>query len=612
MGAWKRLEVSTSNPVRSSDVRKLRQELLLQEAHWITEEEVDQILPHSKSKNIILVKCSTPKASVYVVEQDPVLFQPARSSLYYPTVYTLWKVRRWPALETISQVSKFLLGGADLMLPGVFRDDPALTWRATQVIAVRVRGNPCALAVGTTLIGSDSADKNTKGKVLAVEHFFGDALWEYGSKAVPNRGFILGEVVEAVPGDDDDDDDNDRNAGGEEAGLETSTMKAGEAPPPSRNDNAATTSASSTVDANHAIDEVAQDLEAQHIIDTAETENERALDVEPDQLLIQSFLQALKIHPSLALPIDASKFYTEFVVPSRPAGTALDLKATSYKKLGAFLKAMVKRKLIKTKEQRGAILIVEVDRNHELLQSFESHYSAAFSASETRESQSLAETERVIHVEEWFKAKPHQRAFLEALAAGMPSVMDAVADTSQGAEFFQSDQLFKLLEHYVRAHGLERPRNIVEMNEDLCSFLQCAPTGSPRQLPFRELFDRMLESMEIWHRIGRDGKLQRGRVKPIQVIVEDRQGGRKHITRIQRMRVYGIDDQQFAADAQRRFAAAATVSEIAGSAKKGGIPDTEVTLQGSFADEVVELLTGTYHVPAHLAEIVDKRKKRGK
>ncbi|KAK4530217.1 hypothetical protein CCYA_CCYA03G1074 [Cyanidiococcus yangmingshanensis] len=587
MGLWKRLEVSTSNAVRSSDVRKLRQDLLQQEGRWITEEEIELILPNSKTQSIILVKCSSPKANLFVVDKEPVLFQPARSALYFPTVYALWKVRRWPVLETTQEVSKFLLGGADLMLPGIFRDRSSTAWDVGQVFAVCVRGNPCPFAIGVTLLGSSNSDKNVKGKALSVEHFVGDALWEYGSKLVPNQGFLIGEAV--LPLENEESETAERQ----------STQMSEEA----ENGNI-----SCATNSNHAVDELGKELEEHQISDSEEAETGVSAEIDPDQLLIQSFLQALKNQPDLTLPVDASKFYVDHVVPSRPAGTTLDLKATSFKKLGGFLKAMAKRKLIKTKEQRGAILIVDVDRQHELLRSFESHQSEVPNAVETSACGVSTPRDQTIPIEEWFKPKPHQRAFFDTNALTVLS--DREMNAEPPLDLFQSEQVRKILEHYVRLHGLERAPNTIEIDEDLGSCLQLPPAAHPRQLHFSELHRSLLNTMEAFHRIGRDSKLHRGRVRPIQVIVEDRQGGRKHITRIQRIGSYGIEDEQFAADVQRRFAAAATVSDVAGSAKKGGVPDTEVTLQGSFASEVVELLTNAYHIPSHLCEIVDKRKKR--
>jgi translation initiation factor 2D len=590
MGPWKRLEVTASNPVRSSDVRKLRQELLQQERRWITEDEIEQILPSSKSRNIMLVKCSSPKANLYVVDREPVLFQPARSNLYFPTLYSLWKVQRWPVLETTQEVSKFLLGGADLMLPGVFRDQPCCVWDVDQVFAVCVRGNPYPFAVGTTLLSSASANENMKGKALAVEHFFGDALWEYGSKLVPNQGFLIGEAV--LPVDDEAQSDVVN-------GASTQTTQTTES------DNAP-----AEINVDPAIAGLEQELQQQQLTDSTVTEQSTPADVDPDELLLQSFLQALKSQPDLPLPMDASKFYTEYVVPNRPAGTTLDLKATSFKKLGGFLKAMVKNKLIKTKDQRGAILIVQVDRAHALLQSFESHQSEACNAADVSADEMGASKNLSIDIEELFKPKSHQKTFFETNALAISS--EHAMNGNLLPELLRAEQVKSILEHHVAARGLEHAPGAIELDGDLRACLQRAPVNHSERMHFSEVYQMLLSSMEAWHRIGQDAKLQRGRVKPIQVIVEDRQGGRKHITRIQRINAYGIEDQQFATDVQRRFAAAATVSEVAGSAKKGGVPDTEVTLQGSFGDEVVELLTSIYMIPKRLCEIVDKRKKRAK
>ena len=47
--------------------------------------------------------------------------------------------------------------------------------------------------------------------------------------------------------------------------------------------------------------------------------------------------------------------------------------------------------------------------------------------------------------------------------------------------------------------------------------------------------------------------VQRGELKPISVSMEDRQGGRKHITRVSGFEAYGLEPDELAATLQRKF-----------------------------------------------------------
>ena len=52
---------------------------------------------------------------------------------------------------------------------------------------------------------------------------------------------------------------------------------------------------------------------------------------------------------------------------------------------------------------------------------------------------------------------------------------------------------------------------------------------------------------------GAKRTVQKGELKPIVVSMEDRQGGRKHITRIAFFEPFGLDPDELAAVLQRKF-----------------------------------------------------------
>lgn len=46
------------------------------------------------------------------------------------------------------------------------------------------------------------------------------------------------------------------------------------------------------------------------------------------------------------LPIDSGRFYMDYMLLARPEGVKLEIKDSSYKKLGKFYEEMVKQKFI--------------------------------------------------------------------------------------------------------------------------------------------------------------------------------------------------------------------------------------------------------------------------
>lgn len=76
-----------------------------------------------------------------------------------------------------------------------------------------------------------------------------------------------------------------------------------------------------------------------------------------DGYLKESFLNALKLSKVEGeLPIDGGRFYMDYMLLARPEGVKLEIKDSSYKKLGKFYEEMAKQKFIEfkhTKDKKG-------------------------------------------------------------------------------------------------------------------------------------------------------------------------------------------------------------------------------------------------------------------
>lgn len=85
-----------------------------------------------------------------------------------------------------------------------------------------------------------------------------------------------------------------------------------------------------------------------------------------DALLEQCFWTALRSRLGDAdLPVLASTFYAKYLLPSRPPGTSLDVRRSSYGKVGKFLRAMQQCGAIVVESDKGVDRIVAVDRQHD-------------------------------------------------------------------------------------------------------------------------------------------------------------------------------------------------------------------------------------------------------
>ena len=92
-----------------------------------------------------------------------------------------------------------------------------------------------------------------------------------------------------------------------------------------------------------------------------------------DKWFDETFLQALKTSlQSEELPITGSVLYSLHMLPNRPKGSKLDLKNSSYKKLGKFLQSKAKEGLITCKSAgNGELQITKVNTDHQLYIEFE-------------------------------------------------------------------------------------------------------------------------------------------------------------------------------------------------------------------------------------------------
>ena len=278
-------------------------------------------------------------------DKVPVLFELGSSGLL-PTLTGLWRVpTALPGLICPPEVARFLINGADLLLPGVRAADDAVAGLPVGAPAcVRIFGNPAAIAVGV-LVAPGSAVAQAiatpgaiKGVALSVEHVIGDALWRLAGRPLPNAGFTMAEdgLVRV-------------------ASLESAAPDAMAAPiadlaalAPSV---ASATCAAGIVDISdpsesaEVIAEVAEAAPAAGTAETVEAVGEAesdpaAVQAEMDALMRACFLFSAKALDDASLPMLPNAFYTGHMRPKRPAGSSLDVKASSWKKLLPFLRTM--------------------------------------------------------------------------------------------------------------------------------------------------------------------------------------------------------------------------------------------------------------------------------
>ena len=132
--------------LRKKDIQKLKMELMSQLPR-VTEEMANTLLGN-KATVVEQIKLAS-RSILYLVDGVPYFLDEKGEIKIVPTLQFLWKFPT--SLRTFiihSQSSKFLLNGADLMLPGLAVLDDIESINLEEVVCVRIMDNPLPFAVG--------------------------------------------------------------------------------------------------------------------------------------------------------------------------------------------------------------------------------------------------------------------------------------------------------------------------------------------------------------------------------------------------------------------------------------------------------------------------------
>ncbi|KAG7452039.1 eukaryotic translation initiation factor SUI1 family protein [Guyanagaster necrorhizus] len=593
-----------SAPIRSSDRRKLKQRVLT--AFSVPPEDGDLLVP----EGILTAKFSThlglPGVAYLSSDGDPLWMTLGKGSdELIPTIYTLWKKPQLlPFICTPAAVIPILVGGADLMIPGVIYHSSSLA--EGQLVAVcqferrdNVPTMSAPLAIGRMAVSSDQLQEGgkEKGKAALIIHAWKDHLWDMGSKR---------DLAEPIPigmsNTDIKEEDNEQSPEPEQS------VPLIDGPPPSE----------------------------PHLQEATYTREEVSM------LLHMSLLQAvettLKSLPPSSFPIPLSTFHTTYILPYRPAFPALVLspstcpngepnpedvtiKASTHKSFTAFLKVAEKASLLATKApqkhaQQNEAVVTAVNGSHPSVQQHKPFVTlrdlelkAARKAQreeEEQEREALAHHE--LNVRELWK--PH------LASAELFKVMGAST-----SDLYSIPEIRALLNNYITSKDIVNQYDQAYINlDDLLRSCVVAKAPSskkgkepePQQshdfMRRNDLYKKVLERMQSWYEIRAEGKdlvVKKGNLVPIHVATKIRQG-RKASTFITGFEPFLINADEMADELRKTCAGATSVTPIQG---KGANAGSEVLVQGKQSKAVTDYLVGK-GVPKRWIEVKEAAGKK--
>lgn len=582
----KTFRVKSNTVIKGSDRRKLKADISAA-FPALSADELSELVPNKEELNVVKIYAHKGDAvTLYVLHKNPLFFELEKR--LYPTVYMLWRYpSALPTFRTWPPVVQKLVGGADLMLPGVVVPSSGLPdVRQGDCCAVTLVNNRAPVAVGTAAVSSaEMHSLGMKGRGVCVLHTYMDNLWAFGDKSCPPTLPYAESEGQGVNGEEYEVDEEVEECVEEEQ------------------------SPGETV-----IDQVCSGTEELSLTEQEEEKGEKGNEQEDedddlrtpqeimDALLLQCFFHALKSKVKKSeLPLLTSTFLRNHMFSCCPSGKQLDIKKSSYKKLSKFLQAMQQQhNLVRVKElTKGVESIVEVDWNNRELRSFAAPKETDIEAAPV---QDAGEGETPYH--------PPEITTLYSVSARLEPLF--VDSNKRKGTILQPTEVRGIVTEYVKKNELvdKNNKNYVTINPTLCDcLLEKSEYQEIESLKWDDLFSRTLGKMQECYQVvfpGQAPLIKKGHIEPIDITVASR-GSNKKVTLIKNLEVYGLDPSVVATALQHRVQASSVLQPIPGAKDK-----VLVQIQGNQIQQVGHLLQDHYQIPRKYIQGLEKAPKSGK
>ncbi|TPX49312.1 hypothetical protein SeLEV6574_g01568 [Synchytrium endobioticum] len=556
--------------VKSSDRRKLRAEVLSLFSS-INDEQLSTLLPSKETKDefelasMKFITSGGDQGVVYFIDSQPSFFR-LDSHPLLPTVYTLLKFPTMiHTIMTHGPVLQRLIQGADLMLPGVIIPGHGLhEFKANDPISVTIPQSSMPLVVGVTCVSRGQAmAQNMRGKGVKVLHTCGDQLWALGDKSLPPQDQTLHNQDAEEPAVNEDA----WHDGSAEKVPDTMVVGVGQ-----EKEEAPEHWGEPLEDVNVKQEEAQEIIEAgadgtAGYDDGSSSSSSKVSPADMDILLEISLLTAIKLkapEDPKAFPIGASQFYSAYIIPSRPVGTSVDVKGSSYKKLQKFLKVYEKKGYLKLKEVRSELVIMSVATHHQDITGF------------------VPPSKQAVDL---YGARGSTLPLFEAMGLGKDALLTM-------------KELRSCVDDYIKRRDLIDATHPRTVNLDaLLADVVLKKDDTAVLISRDELLQRIANMMQPFHQIAfpnREPQVRKGTLPPIHILVE-KVRGTKTATRVSNMEYYDVDTEQLADHLKVKCASSTSVSPL--PVGKQVKPRHEIMVQGSKALEVCNVLKDIYGIP---------------
>lgn len=580
----KAFRVKSNTAIKGSDRRKLRADVTAVFPTLGTDQ-VSELIPGKEELNIVRLYAHRGDAvTVYVSGGNPILFELEKN--LYPTVYTLWSYPDLlPTFTTWPLVLEKLVGGADLMLPGLVVPPAGLPQvQKGDLCAIALVGNRAPVAIGVAAMSTaEMLTSGLKGRGFSVLHTYQDHLWRSGEKSSPPS---IAPLALDPPDPCEEKGSVQANAA-LQGDMRHLTLEGEE----------------------EEVGEVQQRCAEKSLSEAAEDPNVGGLNPDPtdgktlqeqmDELLERCFLHALKSRLKKAdLPLLTSTLLGSHMFSCCPEGRQLDVKKSSYKKLSKFLQHMQQEQIIQVKElSQGVESIVAVDWKHPRITSFV-----------IPEPSPTSQT-----VQEGSREQPYHPPDIKSLYC-VPASMTLLFQESghKKGSILEGGEVRTIVISYAKTHDLVDAdnKNLVKLDPILCDcILEKNEQHTVMKLPWDSLLSRCLEKLQPAYQVtfpGQEPIVKKGKICPIDITLAQRASNKK-VTVVRNLEAYGLDPYSVAAILQQRCQASTTVTPAPGAKDS-----LQVQIQGNQVHHLGRLLLDEYQLPRKYIQGLEKVPKPGK
>ena len=593
-------------------MKKLKKDLE-KKFSFVNEESAESIVsPNGKKSTLELVKCQAPsRMRIYLSDGAPIVIDHSGKGDYELTYFTLWRApdALGPSIEVKHcAVTKYLVKGADFMLPGVGALHPDLPkFKQGHVFAIKSPGNPKPFAVGEAVMSYsefvESQTKNNGGKFLVIRTCYRDALWGLAASQpsrpglTPNSGFLELGVVGVGWGEDLGDDSESEESGDDE----------------DNDDNIAMTTS---------------------LLATTSISPE-TMDAVIDRSMIRVITHSVK---DKDLPMLSTVFWGQNVVPNRPAdGPALDVKKSSHKKMSKLFTEKIVLGWITGKEDKRTkeMMITSVVRGHSDYSQFDMNYETAAEVQLKERAFANAEAEKTaamyygaaaaafaaesgnksappLLLEE--KLRPPASAievFSELEKADLNYPLDSLYTRQEASQICQMYcEKFDLEKNAPsKAHYLLNPTLSDALFKGVLKKGDMYPTAVKKKDVVGELWVSRFHPVTSIKR-GARSNIKKGTLPPVQIESERRNGDRK-VTRVFGFETYLIDPEELRETLANKLAANCAVTDIEAT-KNRAAGSKEIVCSGNAVEKTCVVLNKHYQGPVSNLKPKDLFKGKGK